>query len=153
MKRFPHIIIEPNSLGIGLSIDLGVGFVQRKYTINLTDYLLPYFIDAQLHELYLLFLRYIYNGSLILIHHLVFIWRSPPWFPRYRVVPVRLVSLSANMLRPLRHSKIKKVFERKVTYVVFTLPDTDRIGLYCYVKNSVQCTDSDADWYCTQFGT
>ena len=31
------------------------------------------------------------------------------------------------MLRPLRHSKIKKVFERKVPYVVFTLPDTDRI--------------------------
>ena len=103
---------------------------------HIRNYLLPYFIDAQLHVIYLLFPRYTFNGSLILIHHLFFIWRSPLWFPRYRVEPVRLVSLSANMLRPLRHSKIKKIFERKVTYVVFTLPDTDRIGLYCYVKNS-----------------
>ena len=46
---------------------------------------------------------------------------------------------------------------------MFTLPDTDtdteRIGVYYYVKNSVlwsdtdACTNSDVDGYCTQFGT
>ena len=41
----------------------------------------------------------------------------------------------------------------------YTDTDTDRILWYCYVKNSVQstdtdaCTDCDADGYCTQFGT
>ena len=50
---------------------------------------------------------------------------------------------------------------------MFTLTDTDsgadsnRIGFYCYVKNRIQrndidtdaCTDSNADGYCTRFGT
>ena len=55
-----------------------------------------------------------------------------------------------------------------IPYGVFTLDDTDsytdtntdRIGLYCYVKNSAQrsdtdtnaCTNGNADGCCTQIG-